>query len=550
MSSSIVPFVERLHIVTKDLGVARLGVCMNYAQREIVDYVDECMRDQRRCRLIILKARQIGCSTIIEGLMFTLAFLLPRMRGLVVSHEAESAQHLLNITRNYWDTWFMKSLYTPEHLASHRLGWKETGSRIRIATAKNASAGRSMTVQFLHGSEVAFWDDPQTLMTGLAQSIPHNYPSVIAHESTANGRGNWFHQRWNEAVEGESEYKPFFFPWHQHPEYTARNLGISSILNKLNDEERILRAIGVDDDRLSWRRWALRELCENDLERFHQEYPTTPEEAFISTGNNVFPDAELRAVYEPIAPIVGHLVVEGNKIRFQESSRGPLKIYRWPSDDLEWGRYMIAGDATRSVTGDFSCAQVLNRKTWEQVAVWRDKIDPVNFGDQMSLLGRYYNHAILCPEIQGAGDATISRLISLQYPFLFEHRRAEAIPGAPERTFGWWSTTRAKQEAIGNLLKAVIDRDITIHDAVTYAEMGSFVSLPSGRFGNVEGEGRGHDDTVTSLAICITCTMYEAMNVNASRGIYDGDVGGMVKGIAKDANQLIYGHTDEEVASW
>jgi hypothetical protein len=451
--------------------------------------------------------------------------ILNRMSGLVISHEADSAAHLLQMTNHYWETWRFRDLYTIRHQSINNMRWDDNGSGIRIATAKNVGAGRSRTIQFLHGSEVAFWPDAITLMTGLAQSIPMTSPSIIALESTANGIGGYFYDQWNAAVDGETEYVPLFFPWHQHPEYTAAHVEEAAYLGELSDEERVLKALGIADERLAWRRWAIRNLTNNDVMKFHQEYPTTPEEAFVVTGRNIFPDAELTACYHPQDGMTGQLVEEGGRVRFQPSLSGPLTIFRTPGRDMDACKYMIAGDATRSITGDFSCAQVLNRRTWEQVAVWRGRIDPVSFGDQMTLLGRYYNWAILCPEIQGAGDATISRLISLNYPFLFEHRKAEKIPGQPETVYGWWSGVRAKQEAIGNLLKVVMDGGsgaggIIIHDHKTYQEMRAYVSDERGGFKN--GASEKHDDTVTALAIAMTCTLYEAPNINASLGVYGG----------------------------
>lgn len=523
MATDLLPFVNRLQIVTKDLRVMPLSSVLNYAQHDIIRTVNDALNERRRCRFIVLKARQIGVSTITEALMFTLAMLLNRMNGLVISHEADSASHLLQMTNHYWETWRFRDLYKIRHQSVRHLRWEDNGSSIRIATAKNVGAGRSQTIQFLHGSEVAFWDNAVQLMTGLAQSIPMTSPSIIALESTANGIGGFFYEQWNAAVDGETEYIPLFFPWHQHPEYTAAHVELASTLGHLNDEERVLRALGISDERLAWRRWAIKNLCGNDVMKFHQEYPTTPEEAFVVTGHNIFPDAELTACYQPMDGVTGYLVEEGGQVRFQMSLDGPLTIYRWPGMDMDRHKYMIAGDATRSITGDYSCAQVLNRRTWEQVATFRKKIDPVSFGDQMTLLGRYYNWAMLCPEIQGAGDATISRLISLNYPFLFEHRKAERIPGQPETVYGWWSGVRAKQEAVGNLLKVVVDGGsgaggIIIHDHKTYAEMRAYVSDEKGGFKN--GASEKHDDTVTALAICMTCVLYEAPNINAGLGVY------------------------------
>lgn len=520
MSTDLLPFVNKLQIVTKELKIYQLGDVINHAQHRIVMEVNQAFNARQPCRFIVLKARQVGVSTIVEALMFTLAIILNRMGGLVVSHEADSAAWLLKMTNHYWESWKFRDLYSIRHNSVRHMSWDDNGSSIRIATAKNVGAGRSTTVQFLHGSEVAFWDDAVTLMTGLANSIPDTHPSIIALESTANGIGGYFYEQWNAAVDGEIDYTPLFFPWHEHPQYTAAHIGRSGVLGHLDDEERILKAIGISDDRLVWRRWQIKNKLSNDVMKFKQEYPTVPEEAFVVTGHNIFPDGDLTQCYEPMSGWQGYLVEDMGRVRFQPSLDGPLTIFRTPGEDMDKCKYMVSGDATRSITGDYSCAQVLNRRTWEQVAIFRKKIDPVSFGDQLSLLGRYYNWAIVCPEIQGAGDSTIARLISLNYPFLFEHRKAEKIQGQPETVFGWWSGVRAKQEAMGNLLKVVVDHDIIIHDHKTYSEMRAYVSDERGGFKN--GTGEAHDDTVTAMAIAMTCTLYEAPNINASLGVFDG----------------------------
>lgn len=537
MSGPLLPFVKRLKIVTKDLQVYELGSVMNHAQYQIIDEVERALLEQRRCRFIVLKARQLGVSTIIEGIMFSLAMILKNMSGLVVSHEGDSAKHILNMTNHYWESWPFKGMYSIHHDSVSHKSWVETSSSIRVATAKNADAGRSQTIQVLHGSEVGFWMNALTLMTGLAQSIPDSSPSIVALESTANGIGGYFYDQWNAAVDGDTEYVPMFFPWHEHPQYTASFTGLPLELGKLDEEERVLSRIGLSDDRLAWRRWAIKNKCNGSLLQFHQEYPTTPEEAFVVTGTNIFPDGQLGTCYEPMNGIRGYLVEERGAVRFQESIDGPITVFKWPGDDMDRSKYMVSGDATRSVHGDFSCAQVLNRRTWEQVAVYHARVNPVGFGDQMALLGRYYNWAMLVPEIQGAGDSTISRLISLNYPFLFEHRNAEKIQGMPSASYGWWSGVRAKAECIGNLLKAVVDNDITIHHHQTYTEMRAYVSDGKGGFKN--GANEKHDDTVTALAIAVTATMYESVNINASMGVFGGTAGDRMSEIGGVVNKAL-----------
>lgn len=517
--ASLLPFVNRLEIVTKDLQTVQLGAVMNEAQHTIVQHVDAALAARKRCRLIILKARQLGCSTLVEGLMFTLAMLLENMRGLIIAHENDSSEHLLSMTDHYWSTWFARDIYTAKHKSLKHLSWTETDSRIRIATARNMQAGRSRTIQFLHGSEVAFWEKPRELMTGLAKSIPRTSPSIIIQESTANGVGNYFYDQWNSAIAGDTDFTPLFFPWWKHPEYTAAKLGIGPVTGHLDSDERTLKAFLLTqnlsraeiDDRLAYRRFDIANDCEGNVLKFMQEMPAHPDEAFISSGNNVFPDQLLQDCYESMAGRTGYLVEEaGQRIRFQESIDGPLKIFRFPGA-LEVSRYAIGIDAAKGVKGDYAVMQVMNRKSWEQVAVFRTHMDPATLGEQAVLLGRYYNWAILCPEVGGGGESTIGVILHMNYPHVWKHQKAERDPGFTDNTYGWWASTRAKIEAVGYLLRGVVDRDITIHDHQTFVEMRAFEDKGGGAYGN--SSETGHDDTVTALAITMAVVFYEAMEL-------------------------------------
>lgn len=507
------PSIRQLSIVDKSGREAKLKDVINWAQIQTVHAVERRMNAGLPVRAVVLKARQLGLSTIIEAIMFVLAFELAKMRGLVISHDLDSSEHLLGITTNYWDTYPYKALYTEKYRGAKRLSWDETGAFLRIATAANAKSGRSQTLHFVHASEVAFYEKPSQLMTGLLQAVPDIANSFVFMESTANGVGNYFHQQWLAAESGQSDFMPLFFPWYKHPEYVLTG---HSPLGRLDEEERILKKffgiLGMEDGevvaRLVWRRYTIRNKLKNSVDDFHQEYPTTPEEAFLSTGRNVFPAKHLKVVYQPMKGIQGRIVKEGSKLRFQEDIFGPLTVFKWPAENNEWGQYVVAGDPTRTTMGDYACMQVINRRTWEQVAVWRAKVDPTTFGHRIGEVGKFYNHALVNTEIEGPGYATIGALVTMNYPYLWERQQADREVGETLHRFGWSSTNKTKPEMIGNLLKMVVDHDIVIHHEQTFHEMLNFVDLGAGQYGN--GIEEEHDDTVSSLAIAMMTTLYEA----------------------------------------
>lgn len=543
MGTDIRPMVRRLKIVDKNMQTRTLGSCMTPMQTKILDSTQADLDARKPVRKRVLKARQMGCSTITEGIMFTLAMILSNMRGLVVSHEQRSSEHLLGMTKTYWDTFFAKAAYTPRHAAVNKLGWAENKSLLTVTTAKAVASARSQTIHFLHGSEVAFWPKPEELLTGLNQAIPQGPLSFIFQESTANGVGNYWHRACNAARRGDDDYDFLFFGWWEHPDYAASRINRADMTSGpfvlMDDEEKVLyrylRRKGLADpvieDKLHWRRLCIVNECLGDLERFHQEYPTTPEEAFISTGRNVFHIEWLRNVYEPLIPDTGKLIPTPNGgVRFIADpagtrSPGPVSIYRHPGP-RDFTSYVVGGDPSWAATGDFACAQVINRQSWEQVAVFRDKVDASTFGEQMVLLGRYYNHALLAPEATKAGGATIGTIRARGYENLFIHTKTGNIRGQQDTTYGWVTNAQTKPEAISNVQKALFDAyqphnreaglGMTIRDRQTYEEMKEYTVLDNGNFGN--SDGTDHDDTVMALAIAITAVLHTTGELDIASG--------------------------------
>lgn len=504
------PMLDQLSIVDKDGNTRKLTEPLFPSQAQFIDEVHRQWNINRPVRIIVLKGRQVGISTATEALLFCMSQIFDNARCRVVAHDNDATQGLLEMSTNYWETYPAAKLKTLKYNSRNELAWIENKSSIRVSTAKNTRAGRSKTIRALHASEVGFWDNPDPLMLGLSQSIPNRPGTFVCLESTANGLGNWFHRTWVAAEEREISYVPMFFPWYEHPEYTAEheNLDYPSIM-KYTDEEKVLRRMGISDSRIIWRRTAIKDRCNRDVLQFHQEYPTVPEEAFISTGANIFPYEHLQIVYQPMLPRVGRLIETPRGIEFLDDVSGPLSIYWMPSDDTDWGRYMIGGDSTKSTRGDYSCLQVINRRSMQQCAVFRARVTPMHLGQQMAWLGQFYNQAMLAPEIQGGGYATVGVLTEKNYPYIWRNRWAEKIPGALKEVYGWETTVKTKHWAVGALLQAVVDHSIVIHDKTTFKEMGTYVAMPDGNFGNEEGEGKGHDDTVVALAIATVCHLSE-----------------------------------------
>ncbi|MGH9203870.1 MAG: hypothetical protein ACRD2A_21800, partial [Vicinamibacterales bacterium] len=322
---------------------------------------------------------------------------------------------------------------------------------------------------------------------------------------------NWFHTTWLDAKAEDNEYIPLFLPWWQHHEYAASHIGLPVQHPFVVDsDERALAKLGVDEDHLQWRRWAIPNLAGGDIASFHQEYPATDDEAFLSTGSNVFSLEHLRECYEQRAGVRGRLVQDGERLEFVRDASGSLKVFRGPSKDEDWGQYFVAGDPTHSTGRDYACIQVINRRTFEQIAVWRGKVDPVYFADEVVRLGRWYNQAEISVEVEGPGFATIGRIISLNYPNVWAHRNPDRLPGKQaHHVYGWSTSVKRKEWMIGYMKRLILDHNLQIHDSVTYDEMRNFVILPdgAGQYGPASSEG--YDDTVMALGIALVCSVSE-----------------------------------------
>lgn len=483
-----------------------------WAQRPFLGEIERQYNAGKPVRIIVLKARQLGISTASEAVLFLWVTLFHRgSNAVVISHTDGQAQELYQMTRLYWETWPHRHLFTEQYKTRRQLRWKETGSQIRVATAKNVEGLRGSTVQALHGSEVAFWPDPETLWTGLESTIPERHGTIAVLESTANGVGNWFHEAWEDAENGESKFTPLFFPWFKHSANRLRNTLHTVDLGM--DERELLRLmqsefVGEDDAlaSLAWRRDKLRS---NSLEQFHQEQPSTPHEAFVTSGNPIFGEPILAKCFEELTGARGLLQKSGNgSIVFQDNPDGDLVIFKLPSRrDVRPDKYFVSADPSENRhAGDPACIQVINRSTNEQVAVWHSHADPVVVARQMMLVGDFYHHAMLCPEVEGGGQATIGAIMQAEYGNVWSWKKPDRTT-ASFNVWGWSTNYNTKLWAITLLRNLFNSGSVLIHDKRTYNELLNFVERTNGTLGN--SANSDHDDTVMALAIAVCASQRE-----------------------------------------
>ena len=304
-------YYARNCLVIKTKSHGNQPLVLNKAQQYIHKCVEMQLERTGKVRAILLKGRQQGGSTYVEGRFVWKATHTKSIDIYILTHEDKATQNIFNMSKRYVD-------YLPEYIKpsqgkanANELTFNKLESGFRVGTAGNKSVGRSMTNHLFHGSEVAFWPNAAEHAKGILQTVPDEAGTEIIYESTANGLNNFFHQQWKLAEAGLSEYIPIFVPWYWQDEYRKEFEGS---LSKTDDEAELARLYKLDDQQIYWRRMKIIELStdgqDGDLS-FKQEYPMNAAEAFQVTGVNglITPAIVERARKTVIAAPSGALVV-------------------------------------------------------------------------------------------------------------------------------------------------------------------------------------------------------------------------------------------------
>lgn len=283
-----------LFIRTKEAGVQPF--VLNKAQKYIHEKLEEQRLKTGKVRAILLKGRQQGASTYVEGRYIWRTTMSKGVRAFILTHDAESTNALFEMTVRYYDNLPTKTVNGETHnfkpsiekSNAKELRFSKLDSGYKIGTAGNKGVGRGTTLQFFHGSEVAFWPHAAEHTKGILQAVPDARDTEVILESTANGLGNYFHQQWKEAESGGSEYQAIFVPWFWQDEYTKH---VPEELNfvRTSEEHELCSEYGINDNQLYWRRLKIKELSADGMngeKAFKQEYPMNSAEAFQTSGED------------------------------------------------------------------------------------------------------------------------------------------------------------------------------------------------------------------------------------------------------------------------
>lgn len=290
---------------------------LNRAQRHIHDQIEMQKGQTGKVRALILKGRQQGCSTYVGGRFYHRTSHSFGIQTFILTHALDATQNLYKMAQRYYHNTPILVKPTVSTNNSKELIFGGLDSGYKVGTAENKAVGRSSTIQLFHGSEVAFWNNCEEHAKGVLQAIPDEVNTEVILESTANGVGNYFHQAWQKAEAGLSEYIAIFVPWFWQEEYRR---DAPQDFEAIPEELVLIEQYGLTHEQLEWRRNKIIELSVNGVDgnkAFFQEYPCNSTEAFQLTGEDSYIDSfEVMRARKCEAEKYGHLIISCDPARF------------------------------------------------------------------------------------------------------------------------------------------------------------------------------------------------------------------------------------------
>lgn len=527
---------------------------LNAPQRRVAAVMERERLAGRPIRMIMLKARQWGGSTLVQMYMAWIQCTRQRnWHSLICAQVGKTAatirgmyeEMLRNYPEDYWegDEKPRLSRYQGQDLIREISG---RNCRITLGSSESQDSIRGADYAMAHLSEVAFWKDtpkssPTDFIRAICGAIALIPQSLVVLESTANGVGNYFHTEWLRSERGESDKVTVFVPWHEIDIYQREVSDVALLWNRMDAYERGLWEQGVTLERINWYQCKRKEYPSHS--QMMAEYPTTPQEAFTNTGTNVFDAGAVERLRkecsEPVE--VGEIASSTGCLAGRQSLKG-LVFSADPTGGLKvWEHrsrgecYVVAVDVGgRSLRSDWSVIAVFSVRSPRVVAQWRGHIDHDLLAWKAAAIALYYNGALLVfesntlesderygVEVPNQGAYMLHELYE-HYPNIY-HRVA---PDGGEPRPGFHTNRATKQMVITELVGAVRDGSYCERDSLACDELMVYQRRANGSYGARPGY---HDDILMTRAIGLHVVREQGAELIHCSAEADDDLRGFIR---------------------
>ncbi len=457
---------------------------LNDAQRE---YDAGCGKHS-----IVLKARQLGITTYVAARFFINCITRPGTLSVQVAHDQRSAEEIFRIVHrmlaNLPEAVRNGALKT-SRANVRQIVFPALDSEYRVETAADPNAGRGLTIQNLHCSEVARWPrDVGETLASLRAAVPPD--GEIALESTPNGASGPFYMEWQNAA--ETGYTRHFFAWWRDKHYRRKG----EIAEFTEEELELMQKHGLDGEQIAFRR----EIRANFGRRMKEEYAEDAEVCFMASGECLF----------DIETLQRRLVRVPKPIKEKENAR--ILVFLPPITGENGGEkkeYIIGVDPAGGGTdGDYACAQVIERASGLQCLELRGHYTPHELGARVADLGHEYNDALVAVERNNHGYAVLSHLsMTVEYRNLYRQ----------DGQAGWLTTAKSRPKMLENLASMLGNWPCMFNSPRFLEECRTFVRHPDGSTSATSGS---HDDTVMAMGIAQAVRQEMPMRLNAAKNAY------------------------------
>lgn len=490
---------------------------LNEVQRDFVDKLETLGTSKP---FFILKGRQQGFTSVITAIQLSYAIVRKNFSGFTMADRSDNTMAIFNDKARVVYDRLPEELKPSEKFNSrNELFFDKLNSSWRIATATD-QVGRSRTLNFVHFSEVAFYEcSLADLQAGIGEAITAG--AIQVYETTANG--------FNEAKDlwDSGSCHNLFYEWWRTQEYRSNEYEYLETTDSwLVERKKVLEEKGLDREQITW--YCKKYAGYLDKSTIKQEYPITPTEAFISSGDCVF---DLEALNNQLVRAAGLQPVKQGYFTYHKkgipivNSLGETKDVEWRITDIEFvadrdgcitiheepqvkrnkenevvgkAPYVIGGDTAGSGE-DYFTGKVINNLTGRTAATLRrQKMDEDLYAEQMYCLGMYYHEALIGIETNYSRHPMRVLQKKYSYPNLYMRQRLDKLTDKTEEVVGFETTVRTKPIIIGELVELMRDDPTIEVDVATLKEMTTFVKKENGKQEAIEG---AHDDLVMAKAI-------------------------------------------------
>lgn len=482
---------------------------LNTVQRNFINTLNQARKDFEKgiitdISLLILKGRQQGFTTLVTAYQYAYSILHRNFQGFTLADKGDNAEAIFQNKAKYIHSQLPEVLKPTEKFNNKKqFLFEKLNSSWAVDTATK-DVGRSRTVNFFHGSECAFWKDGiSSIQAALGEAFTKN--CIKIYESTANGY-NDYQTMWSSGA-----HINCFYAWWETPEYfidipsqALRDDFVKNIETKTDWIWTRLKWL-KDDKKLSLEQlyWYYNKYNKYiDKRLIRQEYPCSPEEAFLLPGAAVF---DIEKILSRLANIpkplkTGYFLYDydGTKItniRWHNDPNGYIKIYNVPNSP-KITKYCIGGD-TAGEGSDYFTGYVLDAETGKLVAKLRHQFDSDMYARQMYCLGMYYKYALIGIE-SNFDSYPIMELTRLGYRNQYVREHFDTYTNKTAKSFGFRTTSLTRPTIISRLIKIVREHVDLIDDEDTLREL---ITITRNEKGRIEAPAGGHDDMMMGLAI-------------------------------------------------